>query len=208
MKKHIKKPTNNVIICISTILMLTFFAALDALIIINAKNIEKILSQNFDAVTLGNRKINISQMADIYDQIVTNTTNAKNIKNNKEKWIIEIPKLNLLAPIKEGTSQEVLADAVGHFEESKKYEGNGALAGHNRGYNCDFFKEIKELKNGDKIIYYTNKGKKEYKVILNKIIHQADWSYIENTKDNRITLITCVENMHEYRRCIQAIEVI
>ena len=66
---------------------------------------------------------------------------------------------------------------------------------------------MKKLEKGDKIIYSTKYGIKEYKVILNKIIKQTDWSYIKNTKDNRITLITCVENMYEYRRCIQAIEI-
>ena len=82
-----------------------------------------------------------------------------------------------------------------------------ALAGHNRGIECNFFQNIKYLKVGDKIIYTTKKGKREYKVIMNKIIKQTNWEYIENTKDNRITLITCVENMYEYRRCIQAVEI-
>ena len=27
-----------------------------------------------------------------------------------------------------------------------------------------------------------------------------------NTKDNKLTLITCVENQPQYRRCIQAVE--
>ena len=31
--------------------------------------------------------------------------------------------------------------------------------------------------------------------------------YLENTEENRITLITCVENQKEYRRCIQAEEI-
>ena len=64
------------------------------------------------------------------------------------------------------------------------------------------------MEEGDKIIYYTNKGKREYKVVLNKIIKQTDWSYVQDTEDNRITLITCVENMYEYRRCVQAVEII
>ena len=42
---------------------------------------------------------------------------------------------------------------------------------------------------------------------MNKIIEQTDWKYVQNTEDNRITLITCVENMHDYRRCVQAVEV-
>ena len=213
MLNYTSKWINIVSICISLILMLFSFMLLDSLIIANQNNVQNNLSKKFDAVTMANKKIDILKIADISERMIADTDSgtsnlSENLKINQSKWIIEIPKINLLAPIKEGTSQEVLADAVGHFEESEKYEGNVALAGHNRGYNCDFFGEIKKLKNGDKIIYYTDEGKTEYEVVLNKIIQQNDWTYIENTEDNRITLITCIENMYEYRRCIQAVEVI
>lgn len=85
--------------------------------------------------------------------------------------------------------------------------GNVALAGHNRGYKCNFFQEIKNLKNGDIIIYSTEKGQRKYKVTLNKVIKETDWTYIQNTKDNRLTLITCEMNKKEYRRCVQAVEI-
>lgn len=122
-------------------------------------------------------------------------------------WRIKIPKFKIDAPIAEGTSQESMRRTVGHFEQTDRWNGNVALAGHNRGYRCNFFQEIKKLEKGDIIIYSTEKGKREYKVVLNKVIKETDWSYIENTKDNRITLITCEINKKEYRRCIQAIEV-
>ena len=122
-------------------------------------------------------------------------------------WRIKIPKLNLDAPITEGTSQEALRRTVGHFEQTDKWEGNVALAGHNRGYRCNFFQEIKTLEKGDSIIYCTEKGTREYKVILNKIIKETDWTYIQNTEDNRITLITCEAGKREYRRCIQAVQI-
>ena len=42
---------------------------------------------------------------------------------SNSEWRIEIPKLGLIAPIKTGTTQEVLATAVGHFEGSSKWNG-------------------------------------------------------------------------------------
>ena len=190
---------------------------------LDKKYIQKNNRENINAIKLKDVMLETMQIADIYEK----NTNVNNLENNvedneisieeqeniikqnyKTNWRIEIPKIGLVAPIKDGTTQDVLASAVGHFPESNTYRGNVALAGHNRGYNCNFFENIKELKTGDKIIYYTDRGRREYKVVLNKIIHQTDWTYIEDTSDNRITLITCVENMYEYRRCVQAVEII
>ena len=99
-----------------------------------------------------------------------------------------------------------MEDYIGHFEETKKYEGNVGLAAHNRGYKNNYFERLKELKEGDSI-FYNYQGKiKEYLVTKHVIIKDTDWSYLENTEDNRITLITCVENEPEYRRCIQGEE--
>ena len=39
-----------------------------------------------------------------------------------------------------------------------------------------------------------------------EIIKNTDWSYLEKTEKNKITLITCVENEPQYRRCVQAEE--
>lgn len=95
---------------------------------------------------------------------------------------------------------------IGHFEESKKWAGNVCLAAHNRGYENNYFSEIKKLKEGDKIIYCFKGADRQYLVERNFIIKDTDWSYLEDTEDNKITLITCVENEPNYRRCVQAIE--
>lgn len=126
---------------------------------------------------------------------------------SSNSWRIKIPKLNVNAPITEGTEAEDLRRTVGHFSGSAKWNGNVALAGHNRGYRCNFFQDIKTLKKGDVIIYCTQKGERKYQVVVNQLIKETDWKYIQNTKDNRITLITCEINKREYRRCIQAVEV-
>lgn len=73
------------------------------------------------------------------------------------------------------------------------------------GYPVNYFARLKELEIGDEIIYKVNNLTRNYIVKTAKIIEETDWSYLQKTKDNRITLITCVENRPTKRLCIQAI---
>ena len=75
------------------------------------------------------------------------------------------------------------------------------------GFQKNYFERLKELEIGDIIIYKTENGSKKYKVDVITIIEDTDWSYLEKTKDNKITLITCVENKPKERRCVQGIEI-
>lgn len=122
------------------------------------------------------------------------------------EWQLEIPIIELKAPIEEGTTKEVMDKYIGHFEETSKNNGNIGLVAHNRGFENNYFANIKKLKKGDTIIYYYNGEKREYQVEIVTIIKDTDWSYLEETEDNTITLITCVEGQREYRRCIQGKE--
>lgn len=170
-------------------------------------------------------KINVSnqlqtQIEQVNENIVTKEEKVENLvinENNeksqqeeslvfKENWRIEIPVIGLNAPIAEGTTKEVMDEYVGHFEETSKTNGNIGLAAHNRGYKVNYFQNLKKLKEGDEILYFCDGIEKKYYVKTHKIIEDTDWSMLENTKDNVITLITCVENEPEYRRCIQAEE--
>ena len=110
------------------------------------------------------------------------------------------------AEIADGTTDAIMNKYVGHFKDSPKKEGNVCLAAHNRGYPVNYFKDLKKLKKGDEIKYTYGKFQKTYIVEEIEIIEDTDWTYLENTEDNRITLITCVENEPNYRRCIQGIE--
>lgn len=141
-------------------------------------------------------------------QVSENTIKVAKEENKVStvQWSIEIPKISLKAEIAEGTSKEVLDKYVGHFEETSKEKGNIGLAAHNRGYKVNYFQNLKKLKEGDEIIYKYKNTKKTYIVKTLKIIKDTDWSYLEETEENTITLITCVENEPEYRRCVQGIE--
>lgn len=80
--------------------------------------------------------------------------------------------------------------------------GNIALASHNEGSYAHYFSRIKELKNGEEIIYITNMGERRYVVCENKIIEETNVNVLENTNENIITLITCVKGKREYRQCV------
>ena len=123
-----------------------------------------------------------------------------------EKWQIEIPEISLVAKIAEGTSKEILDEYVGHFEITPEFEGNVGLAAHNRGYPVNYFANLKNLKGGETIIYTYGDYQKTYVVIKNIKISDIDWSYLENSSENKLTLITCIANEPAYRRCVQAIE--
>lgn len=121
-------------------------------------------------------------------------------------WRISIPSLDVDAPIEEGTESEVLRRCVGHLKKSGYTSGNIVLAAHNRGYKCNYFQDINKLQNGDVIIYSKDDQIKRFIVEVNKEIKETDFRDVENTQDNRITLITCISNNKDARTCIIAKE--
>ena len=120
-------------------------------------------------------------------------------------WALKISKINLYAEIAEGTDDEILTQYIGHFKESKKESGNVCLAAHNRGYEFNYFADLDKLEEGDEILYFINGN--EYKYIIDEIlvIYETDWTVIENTEEDRITLITCIEDREHYRLCVRGI---
>lgn len=148
-----------------------------------------------------NNKINENE-----DENVANSNYVKEHIVKSELWQIEIPTISLIADIEEGTDKNILNQYVGHFITTQKEYGNVGLAAHNRGYEVNYFQNLKLLKKGDEIKYKYNEFEKVYEVEKCRIIKDTEWKYLENTEDNRLTLITCVENQPEYRRCIQAVE--
>ncbi len=141
---------------------------------------------------------NIMKKQDVYVPIETLKTD--------DIWQLEIEEIKLKADIAEGTSKEILEDKIGHFTETQTENGNIGLAAHNRGYKVNYFENLKKLKQGDKIKYIHNQYQQTYIVEKNIIIKDTDWEKLENTEEDKLTLITCVENEPEYRRCVQAIK--
>lgn len=117
--------------------------------------------------------------------------------------VIRIDAINFEGLIYEGTSDSTLEKGVGHIESSAYLEGNVGLAAHN---TKKFWAKLNTLKKGDTISYISFLGSKEYVVDSINIVNENDWSLLETTEENRLTLVTCILNNPTQRLCVQAIE--
>ena len=118
---------------------------------------------------------------------------------------LKIPAVDLNVKVYQGTGSKTLARGVGHFEETSIWNGNIALAAHNRGTN-DYFGEIHTLDIGDRITLATKLGTRTYKVVSVEKISETDRSELSPSAENRLTLYTCVRDQRTYRWCVQAVE--
>lgn len=161
-----------------------------------------------DASSKNNTTVNLTKSNILEEKKEQEKTEQQKKENTTKEanWKIEIPSISLNAEIKEGTENKVIDNYVGHFESTSKTTGNIGLAAHNRGYPKNYFENLKKLKEGDEIKYKCGNFEKTYIVKYHKIIKDTDWSILEKTEENTLTLITCVENEPNYRRCVQAVE--
>lgn len=132
--------------------------------------------------------------------------NTEDVWDDSVLGILTIEKIGLNATVKEGTTNDVLLNYIGHIEETNTYDGNVGLAGHNRGCKNSYFARINELEIGDIIKYKTKFFDRTYIVDNIQVIYETDWSLLKNTKENKLSLITCVAGKKEQRLCIQTTE--
>lgn len=118
---------------------------------------------------------------------------------------LKIPSIDLSVKVYEGTSSSQLAKGAGHFTDTSIWEGNVAIAGHNRGVN-KHFGNIHTLRNGAKITLSTKLGTRTYAVTDVYKVSETDNSMLNATSENCITLITCVRDQRESRWCVRAVE--
>ena len=125
--------------------------------------------------------------------------------SNGSLGTLKIPSIGLTVGVYEGTGSAPLLKGAGHFTNTSIWDGNVALAGHNRGVRNDFGK-IHTLNAGDTITLTTKLGTRTYAVASVEKVSVNDSSGTAPTTDNRVTLYTCVMNQPEYRWCVTAIQ--
>ena len=169
-----------------------------------------------EAVTMLSKALeyNSWDMAKTTQNVKTNKTNPLPTPTALPKGIIgylTVQGTNIKDfPVKDARDNEemltVMKSSVGHFTQTPIFNGNVGLSAHNRDYKIDF-RELKNVKLGDIVTYRTNFGTRTYKITTKTEIEETDFSYLENTNDNRITMITCIENKPTKRLLVQATQI-
>lgn len=140
-----------------------------------------------------------------YKNAFTKLTDSFKLSNGAIGYI-SIPAIGISKYyIWEGETSASMSKGLGHFTSTSVWNGNVAACGHNRGSRY-VIGNIKDLKLGDKITYTTSAGTRTYAVETVATIRNDDWSFIGNTSDNRITLITCVAGDPAHRWVVQAVQ--
>lgn len=119
---------------------------------------------------------------------------------------VKIPSLDINMKVWEGETNASMKKGLGHYSSTSAWDGNVGVCGHNRGAKYTIG-SIKNLKKGDTITYNTVNGTRTYAVETVTTISNDDWSYLQATSDNRITITTCLADHPESRICVQGVEV-
>ncbi len=103
--------------------------------------------------------------------------------------LLEIPGLDLLAPVYLGASDINMNRGLGWIEGTARPgdSGNLGIAGHRDG----FFRPLKDIQLEQVVILRTSRGEVTYRVKSLEIVEPDAVEVLEPTGDNRLTLVTC-----------------
>jgi sortase A len=102
---------------------------------------------------------------------------------------LRIPRLNVVAMVREGADSATLSHAVGHIPGTALpgKAGNVALAGH----RDTIFRALRNIKQSDSIDLETDKGTFRYIVASTQIVNPKDVSVLAAGGGPTLTLVTC-----------------
>ena len=128
---------------------------------------------SYDKKVIEQEKQNTSEQLDNTEDVEQEVTEDDGFEEDLI-GSLKIEKINLNGTVKEGSTNEILRDYIGHIEETAKYDGNVGLAAHNRGNKYSYFARINELEPGDEIVYTTKYGERKYIVDTTQKMHNLE----------------------------------
>ena len=111
-------------------------------------------------------------------------------------WL-EIPKIDVSLPVYHGTSEETLANGVGHVKGTSLPVGgvpsNCALSAHSGLQTARMFDDVRRLEVGDKLAIHVLGRHYAYRVESSEVVEPSDVShlYVYDDGSDMLTLVTC-----------------
>jgi len=116
---------------------------------------------------------------------------------------IQVPALNVDAPVVQGDGWEQLKKGVGqHYPSSNPgKEGNMVLSAHNDIFG-EIFRDLDKLKPGDEVIVFTNQRSYTYTIVQSQIVEPTKVEVMSPTKEPTVTLISCYPYLVDNQRIV------
>lgn len=116
---------------------------------------------------------------------------------------IQIPAINVDAPIVQGDGWEQLKKGVGQHigTADPGDDGNMVLSAHNDIFG-EIFRDLDQLKPGDQIILHTNQRSYTYIISGYKIVEPTQTEVMEATSQPKVTLISCYPYLVDDERIV------
>lgn len=116
---------------------------------------------------------------------------------------IQIPAINVDAPIVQGDGWEQLKKGVGQHigTADPGDDGNMVLSAHNDIFG-EIFRDLDQLKPGDQVIIHTNQRSYTYIISGYKIVEPTQTEVMEATSQPKITLISCYPYLIDDQRIV------
>jgi sortase A len=116
---------------------------------------------------------------------------------------LQIPVINVDAPVVQGDSWDQLKKGVGqHIGSANPGQvGNVVLSGHNDVFG-EIFRYLEKLQPGDQVVLYTAQHQYIYFVTETRIVEPTQVEVMDPTSDATVTLISCYPYLIDNKRIV------
>ncbi len=116
---------------------------------------------------------------------------------------IQVPAINVDAPIVQGDGWEQLKKGVGqHFGSADPGEkGNIVLSAHNDIFG-EIFRDLEHLETGDIVTLFTSRRSYSYVIVDTKIVEPTEVEAMSQTTQPTVTLISCYPYLIDNQRIV------
>jgi sortase A len=116
---------------------------------------------------------------------------------------LQVPNLGIDAPIVQGDGWEQLKKGVGQHVGTPNpgQKGNIVLSAHDDVFG-EIFKDLDRLKEGDKIILFTNQRTYTYSVRQTQVVEPTQVDVMNQTQESIVTLISCYPYLVNNQRIV------